>query len=360
MAVEFWRMGATPVPSTEIERFAREFEAAGWDGFAVGEAHGLLPDPYIVLARAAAATTTLKLGTAVAVPLRSPLLAASAMATLQAVTGGRASFSIGRGDGAVKVLKRKPMRVAQFEAYLGEIQAYLRGDEVEADGVSTSMARVYDIDPSLRMAKPPLDVAATGPRTIEAAAKTADGVSFSVGADVERLRRSVALVRETCDRIERDFASLRLGCYLQVAVTDEDRSAREAIRGLVVTHARFSGWEPKAAADVSEEALTTFRHALQTMESVYRSSRGGVAVREGGRPGEVDFYPHEAGGEELIDQFAIAGSAEYCAERLQEIIDLGFTRFMIGTRAVGVDLAEANALRIGREVLPLLRPQVPR
>ena len=354
MSVEFWRMGATPVPSAEIERFAREFEAAGWDGFAVGEAHGLLPDPYIVLARAAAATTTLQLATAVAVPLRSPLLAASAMATLQAVSGGRASFSIGRGDGAVKVLKRKPMRVAQFEAYLSQVQAYLRGEDVDLEGVSTSMARVYDIDPSLRMTKPPLDVAATGPRTIEAAARTADGVSFSVGADVERLRRSVESVRETCDRIGRDFESLRLGCYLQVAVTDADRSAREAIRGLVVTHARFSGWEPKAAADVSEQAHTTYRHALETMESVYQSSRGGVAVREGGRPGEVDFYPHEAGGDELIDQFAIAGSAQYCAERLQEIIDLGFTRFMIGTRAVGVDLDEANAMRIGREVFPLL------
>jgi 5,10-methylenetetrahydromethanopterin reductase len=348
-------MGATPVPSTEIERFAREFEDAGWDGFAVGEAHGLLPDPYVVLARAAAATTRLQLGTAVAVPLRAPLLAASAIATLQALSGGRTSFSIGRGDGAVKVLKRKPMRVAEFETYLSHLQAYLRGEDVELDGVTTSMARVYDLDPSLRTTKPLIDVAATGPRTVEAAARTADGVSFSVGADVERLRRSVELVRETCDRIGRDFESLRLGCYLQVAVTDDDRSAREAIRGLVVTHARFSGWEPKPTADVGEQSHATYRHALHTMESVYHASRGGVAVREGGRPGEVDFYPREAGGDELIDQFAIAGPPEYCAERLEEIIELGITRFMIGTRAVGVDLDEANAIRIGREVLPLLR-----
>src|SRR5690349_16087936 len=289
MSVEFWRMGATPVPSTEIGRFAHEFEAAGWDGLAVGEAHGLLPDPYIVLGRGAAATTTLRLGTAVAVPLRSPLLAASAMATLQGVTGGRTSFSIGRGDGAVKVLKRKPMRVAEFESYLTQLQGYLRGEDVEVDGTATSMARVYDIDPSLRTTKPLIDVAATGPRTVEVAARTADGVSFSVGADVDRLRKSVALVRETCERIGRDFESIRLGCYLQVAVTDEDRSAREAIRGLVVTHARFSGWEPKPSADVSGQAHATYRHALNTMESVYHSSRGGVAVREGGKPGEVDF-----------------------------------------------------------------------
>ena len=196
--------------------------------------------------RAAAATTTLQLATAVAVPLRSPLLAASAMATLHGVTGGRTSFSIGRGDGAVKVLKRKPMRVA---AVRGVPQPRFRPICAVRTSTwtasSTSMARVYDIDPSLRMTKPLVDVAATGPRTVEVAAKTADGVSFSVGADVERLRRSVELVRETCDRIGRDFESLRLGCYLQVAVTDEDRSAREAIRGLVVTHARFSGWEPK-------------------------------------------------------------------------------------------------------------------
>jgi 5,10-methylenetetrahydromethanopterin reductase len=355
VGAEFWRMGATPVPSAEIERFARGFEAAGWDGFAVGEAHGLIPDPYVVLARAAGATTSLQLATAVAVPLRAPLLAASAMATLHGAPGGRTSFSIGRGDGAVKVLKRKPMPVTQFEAYLTQLQAYLRGDEVEIDGETTSMARLYDIDPSLGMTKPPIDVAATGPRTIEVAVKTADGVSFSVGADVQRLRTSAELVRQKCGEIGRDFDSVRLGCYIQVAVTNGDRDAREAIRGLVVTHARFSGWEPKRAADVGEAAHTTYRHALETMESVYQSSRGGVGLREGGRPGEVDFYPHEAGGDELIDQFAIAGPPEYCARRLQEIIDVGITRFMIGTRAVGVDLDESNAIRLGREVLPLLR-----
>src|SRR5437764_14475365 len=107
-------MGATPVPSAEIGRFAREFEADGWDGLAVGEAHGLLPDPYAVLAAAAAATTTLKLGTAVAVPLRPALLAASAMATLHGLSAGRAVFSIGRGDGAMKVLGREPLRLAEF------------------------------------------------------------------------------------------------------------------------------------------------------------------------------------------------------------------------------------------------------
>jgi 5,10-methylenetetrahydromethanopterin reductase len=277
------------------------------------------------------------------------------MATLHAISGGRASFSIGRGDGAVKVLQQKPMPVARFEEYLGRLQGFLRREDVEIDGVASSMSRLDDIDPSISLPKPQVDVAATGPRTVEVAVKTADGISFSVGADVERLRNSIELVRDACRGLDRDFDSLRLGCYVQVAVTNGDTSAREAIRGLVVTHARFSGFEAKPTGDVGETEHGRYRHAVETMEAVYRSSRGGVERTTGGAPGEIEFYPREAGADELIDQFAIAGSPEYCAERLQEIVDVGIGRIFIGTRAVGVDLDELNSDRVGREVLPLLR-----
>jgi len=355
MSVEFWRMGATPVPVAEIGRFAREFEAAGWDGLAVGEAHGLIPDPYTTLAAAAEATTTLRVGTSVAVPLRHPLLAASAMATLHAISGGRASFSIGRGDGAVKVLQQKPMPVGRFETYLQRLQGFLRREDVEIDGVVSSLSRLDDIDPSIGLSKPPIDVAATGPRTVEVAVKTTEGVSFSVGADVARLRNSIELVREACRALDRDVSSLRLSCYVQVAVTNGDTSAREAIRGLVVTHARFSGFEAKPAADVGADEHGKYQQAVETMEAVYRSSRGGVERTPGGAPGEIEFYPPEAGADWLIDQFAIAGPPEYCAERLREIVEAGISRIFIGTRAVGVDLDEQNSDRVGREVLPLLR-----
>ena len=58
---------------------------------------------------------------------------------------------------------------------------------------------------------------------------------------------------------------------------------------------------------------------------------------------------------EVFDRLYEASVPEYCAARLREIMALGVTRIYIGTRAVGVDLAERNADRIGREVLPLLR-----
>ena len=91
------------------------------------------------------------------------------------------------------------------------------------------------------------------------------------------------------------------------------------------------------------------------MEAVYRDTARRRRAARRLAPGEFEFYPQTAGADELIDAFAIAGPAPYCAERLAEIAALGFERVYIGTRAVGVDLDEENTERIGREVLALLR-----
>jgi alkanesulfonate monooxygenase SsuD/methylene tetrahydromethanopterin reductase-like flavin-dependent oxidoreductase (luciferase family) len=101
-------MGATPVPSAEIARFAREFETSGWDGLAFGEAHALLPDPYGVLADAATATTTLRVRTALAAPFRHPSVAADAMATIPGISGGRARFTSAETTAQSRSSSRSP------------------------------------------------------------------------------------------------------------------------------------------------------------------------------------------------------------------------------------------------------------
>src|SRR5436853_602952 len=123
--------------------------------------------------------------------------------------------------GATPVPSAEVGRFAAFEAYVARLQAYLRRDPVEVEGVQTSLARADDIDPSLVLPKPQVNVAATGPRTIDVAVRLADGVSFSLGADVLRLRRAIERARDACAEAGRDPRELAVGCYLQVAVADE-------------------------------------------------------------------------------------------------------------------------------------------
>ena len=348
---EFWRMGATPVPSAEIGRLRARVrgERLGRPRRRRG-ARAAARSVRRRSAVAAAATTTLKVGTAVAVPLRHPLLAASAMATLQALSGGRARFSLGRGDGAMKVLQQKPMPVARFDEYLRRLQGFLRREDVEIDGVASSMARLDDIDPSLARRA---SRRSTSPRPARRRSSSrpgwADGVSFSVGADVDRLRnvdraRARGLPRAGSDPASLDARLLRPGRGDRRR-RRRARARRSAGSSSRTRASRASRREPPATS--RRQTTSAYRQAVETMETVYRVARGGVARTEGGAPGEIDFYPREAGADDLIDQFAIAGPAEYCAERLREIAALGIGRIYIGTRAVGVDLDERNAERIG-------------
>src|SRR5207237_257536 len=81
--------------------------------------------------------------------------AAGGMAPIQAVSGGRARFGVGRGDSAVKLLHQAPMKVAEFELYLSRLQGYLKREDVDIDGNLSSMARMYAVDPGLDVARPP-------------------------------------------------------------------------------------------------------------------------------------------------------------------------------------------------------------
>ena len=356
MRAEFWRMGATPVPVAEIGRIARELETSGWDGLCVGEAHAILPDPYAALAVAAAHTTRLKLGTAVAVPLRSPLLAASAMQSIQAISGGRAAFSVGRGDGAMKVMGREPMHVDDYARYLGDLLRLLEGEEIEVDGSPVSMARMPVIDSSYEVPRPRIDVAATGPRMIATAAAIADGVSFAVGADVERLKRGIDAARQARRAAGLDPDALMFGAYVQMAVTQPgDASAQDAVRGLVLTHSRFSGFQGKALADVATGDHGRISRAVEAMDRTLRTGHRTIAQARGERANEVNFYPANTVDDEFLQRFGIVGPPEVCAERLGAVVAAGIHRVYIGTRAVGIDPAETNSMRIGREVLPLVR-----
>lgn len=59
---------------------------------------GIIADPFVALARASAATSTIQLGTGVClVPERNPLLLAKEVATLDYYSGGRFLFGIGAG-----------------------------------------------------------------------------------------------------------------------------------------------------------------------------------------------------------------------------------------------------------------------
>jgi 5,10-methylenetetrahydromethanopterin reductase len=206
--LEIWRAGGSNTGFSPGQ--ARVVEAEGWDGQMFMDSQSLSADPYVQMGAWAGATRRLLLSTGVTNPLtRNLAVTAASAATVQAISGGRAVLGIGRGDSALAYLGLAPAPLAGFEAALVTLQALLSGEEVDFAatgewGKSRSLeALSLGARPqkaqlkwlSANQPKVPLDVAATGPKVIAMAARLAERVTFSVGAEVERLGWALELAR---------------------------------------------------------------------------------------------------------------------------------------------------------------------
>ncbi|MEA2648044.1 MAG: 5,10-methylenetetrahydromethanopterin reductase [Candidatus Binataceae bacterium] len=201
---EIW-MITFPIPGA-FAPMARMVEESGFDGIGIVDTQNLAADPYAELCLAAHATKHLKLRTAVTNPVtRHPAVTASAIATVQAESAGRATLGIGRGDSAVAKIGERAPSSKDFARYISQVQGFLRGEEVTLDNGFQSrnewIARAG-------LPKVPVDVAATGPRVIEVGARLADSLTFAVGADPERLAWAVEYARQARIQAGLDPATL--------------------------------------------------------------------------------------------------------------------------------------------------------
>ena len=131
--MEVWHL--TPPRLDGIGALAADTEAWGFDGLALTDSQNQSPDTYIALTLAARETSTLKLGPGVTNALtRHPAVTAGAIASLQEISGGRAMLGIGRGDSSLFNIGHKPVGLAPFEAYLRNLQIYLSGGTLDANG----------------------------------------------------------------------------------------------------------------------------------------------------------------------------------------------------------------------------------
>ena len=293
----------------------------------LADSQNLQAEVFVELAFAVRATERVKLGTGVTNPLtRHPAVTAAAAATLEAESGGRTVLGVGRGDSAVTFVGARPAPVAVLEEFVRRLQRYLRGEVVDSNGFPSRLEWLPKDVPNAVV-----DVAATGKRTIEIAARQADAVTFAVGAEPERLRWAIKTARAAGAR--------RFGAYIVAAAHPNVAAARDLVRANVATFAHFS-------RSSLEQLRDGDRHVVEEVSRRYETAGDARSPA-----------PQAAVTDEFIDRFALAGPSERCAERLRERAVLEIDRFVVV--GAGKDAnprgAEAAWKRFAMEVLPSLR-----
>ena len=352
-AREIWTLGvAAPTRTAAV---AERAEAAGWSGLLVVDSQNLSGDPYVALSMAATATDRLGLGTGVTNPYtRHAAATACSIASVQAISRGRAVLGIGRGDSSLAHLGLAPASVPVFERYLRRLQGYLRGDEVpfEADDSGDRVASVdalgLDDQPlSSRIhwlgqgeKKVPVDVAATGPKAIAAAARHAERITFAVGADETRLRWAIEVARTARRAAGLDPADLSFGAYVNIVAHPDVAVARQLVAGGLATVARFAVMHgtPQGPASAEVEEVLRDVHARYDMT---RHTQGGSHQTTALTP-------------EFIDAYGIVGSSAAVIARMQALFELGLDRLTVLGPSAGTDRTEAAtaATRFTQEVIP--------
>lgn len=327
------QFGFTLKPDHTIERtlaLTRQAEAAGFEYGWLFDSHVLWREPYPLLTLMAQATTRMRLGTCVTNPAtREPSVTASALATLDEISGGRMDLGIGRGDSARRVLGKPPTTMATLEEAIHVIRELVAGRRVVYEG--TELSFPWTAGWTL-----PVWVAGYGPMALAMTGRVADGVILQL-ADPDLIRWFVSQMRAAAAAAGRDPAALRVQAAAPAHVGPRD-DGRERTR-----------WFPALVSNHVVDLVNKYPR-----EQLPASLTGYIRDRTG-----YDYLHHaEVGssnagfvGDEVTDRFCVLGSVDEHIAKLRELAAAGVDQFNIYL----MNGDEETQLEIyGREIIPAL------
>jgi 5,10-methylenetetrahydromethanopterin reductase len=258
-------------------------EAAGLGGVWVGDSPVLWRELYTLLGAIAARTERVRIGPAVTNPVsRQIAVTASALMTLQELSGGRAALGLGLGASALRTVGAKPARLSELEEAVRTIRRLWAGRE---DGLRYGEEQLPI----------PLLLGASGPRMLELAGRTADGCLAVVGLHPRQL--DAARERVDAGGAGRDF---ELVFWVPYAVSDDSAEAREDVKSYVARSLRH----PLPAEPTPLER--------ETAERVKAAYSFGEHLSPGA--GHAKLVP-----DEIVEDWAVAGTPAECREQLDRI-----------------------------------------
>jgi len=290
-------------PLDELVETARTAEALGYRHLWATDDR-LQRDVFVVLAAIALATRELQLGPGVTNPFsRRPGLIATAIATLDELSGGRAVLGLGAGGTNHRALGvRREAPVAALAETVALIRALLAGEEVTTKGrvVQAESARL-DFTPT--RSSIPLYVGARAPRMLELAGELADGVIVGNVASPDGWSYAYERIAAGAARAARGVDDVVLNAWVYCSIAEDSAAALAAIRPMVAT-----------SLATSRSALATLGLTLPSQYVERMDERGWSLERD------AVAYAGEVVPDETLRWFGLAGTAGECAAALHELL----------------------------------------
>jgi len=277
-------------------------------------------DVYVTMAAVVLATSTIRVGTGITNPYsRHPGTTASAIATIDELSGNRAFIGLGAGGGMtlgpMGIERRRP--VAEVESMVQALRGLFTGDTVDADAETFGFRRAR-----LDYGRTGIEIflAGRGPRMTDLGGRLADGFLLS-WVHRELLDGHVASLRSAAETHDRHFTIV---WSTMLVTSDVDlQTARESLSFRLPD----SPDSVKAMIGMTERDTVALREAL----------------RQGGPPAAAHLVR-----EEWVPHFVLMGSPDGVAsELLETMARCGIDEFQLPALSAdaGAEAAAANIRR---------------
>jgi probable F420-dependent oxidoreductase len=199
-----------PIDMASIRRVAERAEALGFSDLWVTENtldHVFSFDPAVILAYAAAVTTRIRLGVAVAVlPVHNPSHVAHQYATLDYVSGGRAILGIGLGREHHYAEFQVPMehRLRRLREGVEILKALWTQPKVDYRGSIYRLEGAGMVLKPVQKPHPPIWFGGDHPDAVRRAAALGDGWMGSGGSSISGFKANVPILRAELEKLGRD------------------------------------------------------------------------------------------------------------------------------------------------------------
>lgn len=303
-------------PISEIAGLAKRCEELGYGTFWYTDVR-FARECYVGLAAAAAVTKTIRLGPGVTDPYsRHPALTASAIASIDEVSNGRAVLGLGTGGAGFKELGfERKLPVAALRETVEMIRGLLAGEEVTLEG------KVVSIKGGKLSFKPPRTAipvyfATHGAQITQLAGRIADGVLIANTLQPKAFDFYVGQIDKGLEKDGRPKSAIDIGLRVEAAISDNDEAAYAVMR-----------------RRVTQRVLQQYPHWDYLDELGIALPDEFVAMAKDQKSGVIDqaapLMPRE-----VVESMVLAGNADRCAEQLARALGPRISSVTVRAHAV--------------------------
>jgi 5,10-methylenetetrahydromethanopterin reductase len=329
-------------PAADSWKVARRAEELGYRRAWFYDTQLLNAELFVAMAAAAMQTSAIRLATGVMIPSnRIAPVAASGLASLNALAPGRIDWGVSTGFTARRTMGLGPVKLADLEEYVRLVRGLLAGETLDWT-FEAKRRKIRFLNPEIgavNVADPvPVHVAATGPRAKWLTAKLGAGWIHAT-AGVAHATSALADMQGIWSEAGRDRAALHAtatisGCVLRDGEAADSPRAR-AQAGPTATIALHSLVEREQFGDMGRPLPPHLAPLLDRYRQIYLGYEPSDARYLQNHRGHLMFLrpeEHEVCTADLIRATTFTAPRAELQERLRELARAGFDHVGITVR----------------------------